>query len=205
MSIEKYFNDDDYSNATGYTEAELVSQIRTAKDRLLVVTAENDSARISYDEANARKCSGKKPYHDECWSKEAHKTNFFAIRETTLAEINRINANIPVWQNELDGLIEARLIAEENKRQADEAKAEAKRQADEAKADAKRQADEAKADAKPNTISKPTVDGNRIVMANPNSIEEPKKGLSKKVMVIGAGVLVLGLVVFLIFRNRKNG
>ena len=194
MSIEKYFNDDDYSNATGYTEAELVSQIRTAKDRLLVVTAENDSARISYDEANARKCSGKKPYHDECWSKEAHKTNFFAIRETTLAEINRINANIPVWQNELDGLIEARLIAEENKRQADEAKA-----------DAKRQADEAKADAKPNTISKPTVDGNRIVMANPNSIEEPKKGLSKKVMVIGAGVLVLGLVVFLIFRNRKNG
>jgi len=212
MSIEKYFNDDDYSNATGYTEAELVSKIRTAKDRLLVVTAENDSARIWYDEANARKCSGKRPYHSACDTKEAHKNTSFAIRENTLAEMKRIYANIPVWQEELDGLIEARLIAEENKRISDEAKAEAKRQADEDK----RLVSGNSPMTKPSTSGKPVVIGgsesdikmnygNRTAMENHNSIEEPKKGLSKKVMVIGAGVLVLGLVVFLIFRNRKNG
>jgi len=272
MSIERYFKEDDYSNATAYTEAELVSKIRTAKDRLLVVTPENDSARIWYDEANARKCSRKKPYHSECWSKEDHKKTSFAIRENTLAEMKRIYANIPVWQEELDGLIEARAEA---KLQVDEARAEANvPNTNVAEADVPRppesrkdcmlihpfnrnrrdacfkMVDEKKRQSttavnlpisnqiprpipipytrpytKPNIIiqpkpipnnsSKPVVIGgsdldreivarNPTAMQNPNSIEEPKKGLSKNVMVIG-GVLVLGLVAFGIFRNRKNG
>jgi hypothetical protein len=101
-----------WSNATGYTKAELISKIRTAKDSIEKWTNDRNSAQVRYDEANARYCAdgcGKRknaPCHGACWSKTRDKDSNLGILNSTTLEINTAQANIPIWQNELDDLIE---------------------------------------------------------------------------------------------------
>ena len=229
MSIERYFKEDDYSNAGGITEAQLSTLIEKLESSNMILLVERNPIKI-------KNLLGDRGVHVHISSTVKNLENLKSN------EITKSMNNIRVLKDELEDLAEAR--------------AEAKRQDDEAKAEAKRQSTTAvnlpisnqiprpipipytrpytkpniiiqpkpipniiskpiTIDSKPITIdSKPITDGiasqemvdrNSKAMDNPNSIEEPKKGLSKKVMVIGAGVLVLGLVVFLIFRNRKNG
>jgi hypothetical protein len=107
-----YSNGADWSNATGYTKAELISKIRDAKDSIEKLTKDANSAQVKYDEANGRYCAnrcgkGNQPKcHSECWSKERDKSNYLGILNGANLAIGTARANIPVWQNELDDLIE---------------------------------------------------------------------------------------------------
>jgi hypothetical protein len=103
---------DNWSNASGYTKEELISKIRTAKDSIEQWTNEKNTAQVKYDEANGRYCAdgcGKRrnaPCHSECWSKTRDKDANLAVLNDRSLSINTAQANIPMWQNELDGLIE---------------------------------------------------------------------------------------------------
>ena len=105
-----YSNGDSWSNATGYTKEELISKIRDAKDSIEKMVNERNSAQVSYDEANGRNCakdcSRKKNCHSECWSKDRDKGNAESTINSRTLAINTATANISVWQNELEGLIE---------------------------------------------------------------------------------------------------
>ena len=103
---------DNWSNASGYTKEELISKIRTAKDSIGKWTNEKNTAQVKYDEANGRYCAdgcGKRrnaPCHSECWSKTRDKDANLAVLNDRSLAISTAQANIPVWQNELDDLIE---------------------------------------------------------------------------------------------------
>lgn len=101
-------NNGNWSNATGYTKEELISKIRTAKDSIENWTNELNTANVNYAEANDRSCPSpcNKKCHPECWSKTRDKEDNMAVINDRNLSINTAKANISVWQNELDDLIE---------------------------------------------------------------------------------------------------
>ena len=105
---------DNWSNATGYTKEELVSKIRTAKDSIEQWTNEYNEAQVRYDEANARNCakdcSRKKNCNPKCDTKDVDKNYNAGVLTAKSLAISTAKANIPVWQNELDDLIEKEAI-----------------------------------------------------------------------------------------------
>ena len=223
MSIERYFKeDDDYSNAGGITEAQLSTLIEKLESSNMILLVERNPIKI-------KNLLGDRGVHVHISSTVKNLENLKSN------EITKSMNNIRVLKDELEDLAEARAEAkrqdDEAKAEAKRQSTTAVNLPISNQIPRPIPIPYTRPYTKPNIIiqpkpipniiskpitidSKPITDGiasqemvdrNSKAMDNPNSIEEPKKGLSKKVMVIGAGVLVLGLVVFLIFRNRKNG
>lgn len=168
-----YSNGANWSNATGYTKAELISKIRTAKDSIEKSINDRNAAQVRYDEANARNCakdcSRKKNCHSECWSKTRDKDYNLGILNSTTLAINTAQANIPVWQNELDDLIEK----EANTPSLNTG------------------------DGTGGTTTKPNTGG-----GTGGTATTPKKSNTMLYASIGGAVLILGVVGFFVFRKK---
>lgn len=174
-----------WSNATGYTKEELISKIRTAKDSIEKWTNEKNTAQVKYDEANARNCadncSRKKNCHPECWSKTRDKDNNMAVLTDRTLLINTAKANIPVWQNELDDLIEKEANAPTNTGGGTTTSG---------------------GTTTGGGAKKPNTGGTTTGGGTTTSGETPKKSNTVLYASIGGAILILGVVGYFVFRNK---
>jgi hypothetical protein len=170
---------DNWSNATGYTKEELISKIRTAKDSIEQWTNEKNSAQVRYDEANSRNCPSpcRDRCHPKCDTKTADKEYNLAILNSRTLSINTAQANIPVWQNELDDLIEK-----------------------EANTTSPNTGGGATTGGGTNT--KPNTGGGTSPNTGGGTTTTPKKSNTVLYASIGGAVLILGVVGYFVFRKK---
>lgn len=103
--------DDNWSNGSGYTKAELIDKINNAKRSITDLNGKLADAQSQYDEANNRRCSGcggrREPScHDRCWAKESDKANRANDINVYSGQINTANTNIGLWQADLEVILE---------------------------------------------------------------------------------------------------